>query len=103
MANKWRSPTAESIYRKDERLNVRSAGASGKSNHQISVDDIQWADLILVMEVSYKARIESQFRNLQLPPIENLDVPDEYERMDAELIDLIKSGVEYHIQRFNKK
>lgn len=101
--NKWRSPTAESIYRNDERLNVRSAGVSGKSSHQISVNDILWADLILVMETSYKARIVSQFRNLHLPPIENLDIPDEYERMDTELVELIKSGVEFHIQRFKKE
>ena len=37
------------------------------------------------------------FRDLELPPIESLDIPDEYEYMDEELVDLIRSGVEHHI------
>jgi predicted protein tyrosine phosphatase len=100
--NKWRSPTAERIYRDDERIEVRSAGMSGKSKHAISSADIEWADLILVMESGYKARISGLFRDLQLPKIENLDIPDVYEYMDNELIDLIKQGVEFYIQRLEK-
>ena len=40
------------------------------------------------------------FRDLELPPIESLDIPDEYEYMDEELVDLIRSGVEHHINNF---
>ncbi|MFA6468888.1 MAG: protein-tyrosine-phosphatase [Bacteroidota bacterium] len=96
--NKWRSPTAEILYRNDSRISVRSAGMSSKSNHQISDKDILWADLILVMEGNYKSWILGKHQHLLLPPIENLDIPDEYEYMNSELIELIKIGVEYHIQ-----
>ncbi len=76
--NKWRSPTAESIYKKDNRIEVRSVGLSPKSNRKLSNSDIEWADLILVMEQGYKSHILGRFRDLDLPPIENLDIPDEF-------------------------
>lgn len=101
--NKWRSPTAERIYKDDERIEVRSAGMSGKSKHPISNDDVKWADLILVMESGYKSWISGLFRDLSLPKIENLDIPDEYEYMDDELIELIQNRVEYYIEKLVKR
>jgi predicted protein tyrosine phosphatase len=98
--NRWRSPTAEHLYRNDERIEVRSAGLSEKSPHPISETDIRWADLILVMEADQISRITGKYRHLKLPRIANLDIPDEYEYMNDELIDLIRSGVEYHINGF---
>ena len=71
---------------------------SNKSKHHISDKDILWADLILVMERKYKSWILGNYQHLQLPRIESLDIPDEYEYMDDELIEIIKTGVEYHIQ-----
>lgn len=76
---------------------------SGKSRHLISNGDITWADLILVMENGYKSRILGLFRDLTLPKIEDLDIPDEYEYMDEELIELIEKKVEFYIQRLQRK
>lgn len=101
--NKWRSPTAERIYKNDGRIEVRSAGMSGKSKHTITNDDIKWADLILVMESGYQSWILGLFRDLALPKIENLDIPDEYEYMDDELVELIEKGVEYYIEKLGKQ
>jgi protein-tyrosine phosphatase len=101
--NKWRSPTAERIYKNDKRIEVRSAGMSGKSKHPISNDDVEWADIILVMESGYKSWILGLFRDLSLPKIENLDIPDEYEYMDEELIELIQKRVEYYIEKLEKQ
>lgn len=54
-----------------------------------------WADLVLVMERKHKARIIEAFAELdQLPRIESLEIPDEYEFMDVELVELIKGGTE---------
>ena len=100
--NKWRSPTAERIYKDDERIDVRSAGMSGKSKHSITNNDIEWADLILVMEGGYKSHILGLFRDIALPKIENLDIPDEYEYMDEELVELIEKRVEYYIEKLEK-
>jgi protein-tyrosine phosphatase len=95
--NKWRSPTAARLYQNDERVSVRSAGMSAKSAHQISVQDLEWADLVLVMEQNYKAHILGIYRDYKLPLIEVLDIPDEYEYMNEELISMIKQSVEYLI------
>lgn len=97
--NQWRSPTAEHAYRMDRRVEVRSAGVSRKSKHPISEKDIDWADLILVMETAYKWRILDMFRGRSLPEIHSIDIPDEYEFMDQELVDLIRDRVEYYIHR----
>jgi|SRR5579859_4496675 len=97
--NEWRSPTAERLYRADPRVAVRSAGVSAESRHAISRADVDWADLILVMEAEYGTWIRGQFRALALPPIHSLDIPDEYEFMDEELIAAIHSGAEYYIDQ----
>jgi len=100
--NKWRSPTAERIYRADERIEVRSAEMSGKSKHTIS-NNVVWADLILVMESGYRSWILGLFGGFTLPNIESLDIPDEYEYIDDDLIELIENGVEYHIEKLERQ
>lgn len=97
--NQWRSPTAARVYAEDERVEARSAGVSGKSRHRVSEKDLLWADLVLVMERRYKMRICEMFGGLEaLPPIESLDIPDEYGYMDEELIEAIREGTEHHLQ-----
>jgi len=100
--NQWRSPTAERLYRHDERVEVRSTGTSAVSRHRVSAADIQWADLILVMEAKYRTWIVTNFRAIKLPPIENLDVPDEYGYLDEELVDLLQRSVVPHIVRLTR-
>ncbi|MGV3756136.1 MAG: protein-tyrosine-phosphatase [Verrucomicrobiota bacterium] len=76
-------------------MEVRSAGVSEKSRHQVTAKDLVWADVVLVMERKHKARIIETFAELdQLPRIESLEIPDDYEFMDAELVELIQGGVE---------
>ena len=96
--NQWRSPTAARLYANDQRIEVRSAGVSSKSRRQVNNQDIQWADLILVMEQKYKARLLGTFRDLDIPLIDSLDIPDEYEYMDEELVKLIREGTEFHLK-----
>lgn len=92
--NKWRSATAEQIYRKDRRFNVRSAGTSNSARKRISETDITWADMILVMENKHKKRIAQEYSYLELSEIIVLDIPDEYKYMDDELVAVIKASTE---------
>ena len=97
--NQWRSPTAVDVYRRDPRFSVRSAGVSDKSRHRVSADDLDWADLVLVMERKHRARILEMFCDrANFPRMVSLDIPDEYERMDQELISLIRNGTEFHLK-----
>ena len=84
-----RSRTAESIFKNDNRFSIRSAGLSPKSDRKISEKDLNWADLIFVMETRQRAKIWGLYRHMELPPIEILEIPDDYEFMDKELIELL--------------
>ncbi|MCF0074653.1 protein-tyrosine-phosphatase [Dyadobacter sp. CY261] len=91
--NKRRSRTAEYIFKNDDRFNIRSAGLSPQSNRKISEGDLNWADVALVMESDHKAKIRELYNHLELPPIEVLDIPDEYEFMDKELVEILASKI----------
>jgi len=96
--NQWRSPTAEKIYTKDERFNVRSAGTSPRAKQTINVKDIEWADKIFVMEYKHKDRLKVQFnRFLQHKKIIVLDIPDDYLYMDEKLVELLKESIEVYL------
>jgi protein-tyrosine phosphatase len=92
--NKRRSRTAEFLYKNDDRFNIRSAGLSPRSDRQLKAKDLDWADLVLVMEDSHSSRIKKDYRNLDLPPIEVLHIDDEYDYLQPELIDLLKDRIE---------
>lgn len=92
--NKWRSPTAEQVFRKVPDLQVRSAGTSRTARRPITVADIRWADVILVMEDKHKARLRAQFRDeVRYKQLHTLDIPDLYRFMDADLIKLLQDKV----------
>ena len=96
--NQWRSPTAEKIYSKDTRFNVRSAGTSPRAKKTVSAKDIEWAEIIFVMEHKHKDRLKADFnRLLQYKKIIVLDIPDEYQYMDEELVQLLKESVEGYL------
>lgn len=92
--NLKRSPTAAKIFQSDPRFSVRAAGTSDSSPRRIREGDLAWADLILVMERKYAGRIQAAFPDAEkIPPIESLEISDDYEFMDPELVELLRDGV----------
>lgn len=91
--NKKRSRTAEYIFKNDDRFHIRSAGLSPKSDRKISEKDLNWAHLVFVMETEQRAKIRELYRHLELPEIEVLHIPDDYEFMDEELIDMLPDRI----------
>ena len=97
--NKWRSPTGEKVWRDAFGLETRSCGTSSKARKTISARDIQWADVILVMEHKHKQRIQAEFTRLvQYKPIDVLDIPDDYKFMDPELVEIFKTVAEPYLR-----
>ena len=95
--NQWRSPTAEKIY-KQKGYSTRSAGTSPNAKNTISVADIKWANVIFVMEKKHKNRITAKFSRLvDHKPIHILDVPDDYQFMDADLITHLEDVLEPYL------
>lgn len=91
-----RSKTAESIFRSDVRFDVKSAGLSPKSPHQLSDRDIEQADIIFVMEQSHKKQILQKHHNIS-NKIEVMEIDDMYKYMDVELIELLKNWVDEYL------
>lgn len=91
--NKKRSRTAEYIFKNDDRFNIRSAGLSPKSDRKISENDLNWADLVFVMETGQRTKIWALYRHLELPTIEVLNIPDDYEFMNDELVEILTDRI----------
>jgi protein-tyrosine phosphatase len=88
--NRQRSVTAERLYRDDARLEVRSAGVRSDAERRVSEADLRWADVVFVMEREHKAWLTTRFETLELPRIDVLDIPDEYECMDPQLQEMLR-------------
>ncbi|MET3194955.1 putative protein tyrosine phosphatase [Bacillus sp. OAE603] len=97
--NKWRSPTAEKIFHLRNDFEARSAGTENGARIKITAGHIGWADIIFVMEKKHMRRIRDKFGNLlDGKKIVNLDIPDDYQFMDEELIDILEVRVAEQIQ-----
>ena len=92
--NQWRSPTAERVYGTRKGLDVRSAGVSRSARRRVTNADIEWADLIFVMEEEHKARLKQLFGGDLPEHVFVLDIPDEYQFMEPGLVEMITSAVD---------
>jgi len=92
--NQWRSPTAEKIFSRRTGLAVRSAGTSRNARRRITVNDLRWADIILVMEQKHKSRIQAEYRDeVRYKNLQVLDIPDDFRYMDPDLIEILEGKV----------
>ena len=99
--NQWRSPTAEHLYRNDGRVQVRSVGVSKSARRLATIRDIEWADLVMVMETKHFQQLRKRFGEaIGRDCCHVLDIPDEYEYLDSELIALIQQSVESILNKF---
>lgn len=92
--NKWRSLTAETIFKNSQKHNVKSAGTESTARIKVSEKLILWSDLIFVMEKRHKQRLKEKFSSvMDGKEIVVLGIPDDYEYMDVELIEILKTSV----------
>lgn len=89
--NKLRSPTAEAVFADYPKVEVDSAGLNNDAEVPLSEEQVEWADLILVMEKEHRNRLNRKFSNvLGGKRVVVLNIPDDYEYMDPVLIQLLK-------------
>lgn len=92
--NRLRSPTAETIFCDREGWSVRSAGLARDAEVQLSEEDLEWADIVFVMESVHKRRLKEKFGTvIKDQRVVCLGIPDNYEYMDEELIQLLEKKV----------
>lgn len=90
--NKLRSRTAETVYAGHPDVEVDSAGLNHDAVVHLSPEQIEWADVILVMEKRHRDKLSRKFqKHLAGKRVVVLGIPDEYEYMDPELVTLIKA------------
>lgn len=97
--NKFRSYTAEKIYQKFNRYQVRSRGTENGARIKLTEGDIGWADIIFTMEKRHTDRIRKKFsEKLGSKPIVTLFIEDIYEPMDPALIEELKRKLSRYLQ-----
>lgn len=90
--NKLRSPTAEAIFADTPGIEVDSAGLNHDAEVSLSPEQLEWADLILVMEKTHHNRLTRLFKpHLKGKRIAVLNIPDDYDFMDPALISLLRT------------
>jgi len=92
--NRRRSPTAEQLFAGRDDCEVASAGLASDAEEILSSEDIDWADIIFVMEKKQRAKLSQRFSaHLKNKRVVCLDIPDDYEYMQPELVDLLRAKV----------
>ncbi len=92
--NKLRSPTAEQVFAGRSDIEVLSAGTNNDAENPLSQEQIEWADIIFVMERAHRAKVQKRYRSaLRNKRLICLGIPDDYAFMDPDLIELLKAKV----------
>ena len=96
--NRLRSPTAEAVFESYRGIEVDSAGLNSDAEVPVSVEQLEWADIILVMEKAHRRNLNRKFRgHLGGKRIAVLGIPDDFEFMDDALIRLLKARCEPYL------
>lgn len=96
--NQWRSPTAEEIFKNSQEHQAKSAGTEPSARIKITEKLINWADIVFVMEKKHKQRLQQRFTTVLInKEVIILDIPDDYQFMDEELVELLKISISQYI------
>ena len=91
-ANKDRSPTAEEIFADWPRVETDSAGLNNDAVTPLSGDQLDWADIVFVMEKTHRNRLSQKFgAHLKSKRVICLDIADHYLYRDPQLIRLLET------------
>lgn len=92
--NKLRSPTAEQVFSAWEGIETSSAGTNNDACNPLDGEQIEWADIIFVMEKVHRIKVLQKYRkSLNGKRVVCLDIPDDYEYMDPALVRILKSKI----------
>ena len=88
--NRLRSPTAEQVFANWPNVETDSAGLGNDASVPLSPEQIEWANLIFVMEKTHRSKLAMKFkRHLNGKRVICLDIPDDYDYMQDELVALL--------------
>ena len=92
--NKWRSRTAEDLYRNVPGYAAKSAGTEPGARQRVTEGLLGWADLIFVMETRHRDYLQAKFAEaISGKRVICLRIPDDFTYNDPDLIDLLKANL----------
>jgi predicted protein tyrosine phosphatase len=92
--NRLRSPTAEQVFANWPNVETDSAGVGGDATVPLSSEQLEWANIIFVMEKAHRNRLSAKYKKyLNGKRIICLDIPDDYDFMQPELVILLQAKV----------
>ena len=96
--NKRRSLTAEKIFDKRGEIRAFSAGTEPGARIKLTPGMLSRADIIFCMEKKHLRRISEKYSDIVAGKrVVCLNISDDFEYMDAELIDLLESEVSRYL------
>jgi predicted protein tyrosine phosphatase len=96
--NRLRSPTAEQVFATWPGIVAASAGLNHDAENPVTPELVQWASIIFVMERSHRNKLSAKFKaHLHNTRVICLEIPDDYEFMAPELVQLLKARVPRHL------
>jgi predicted protein tyrosine phosphatase len=94
-----RSRTAELVYSRNHKYDVRSAGVTKGAKVKVTSELLHWADMIFVMEEEQQKFLLKKFpEDIGFREIIILDIPDTYYIMEPELVELIVDAVSPYLE-----
>jgi predicted protein tyrosine phosphatase len=97
--NRLRSPTAEAVFSDYPGLDVSSAGTSVDAENPVSLDQVEWADIVFAMEEVHRKKLQEMFPDvLKEKRVVVLRIPDRYSYMDQELIKVLRQRVSQYLK-----
>lgn len=97
--NRIRSYTAEKLYEKFDRYQVRSRGTEKGARIRVTAGDLGWADLIFTMEKRHTERLRAKFpEELSGKRIVTLFIEDIYQPMEPELIEVLRRKLSPYLE-----
>ncbi|MBD8897622.1 low molecular weight protein tyrosine phosphatase family protein [Rhodanobacter sp. DHG33] len=92
--NRLRSPTAEAVFAGVRGVETDSAGLAPDAQTVLDAAQVDWADLVVVMERQHKARLVQKFgARLRGKRVVCADIPDRYDCMQPELVALLERKI----------
>ena len=89
-----RSKTAEELFK--DKFETRSKGLY--SEVPVAEDDLEWADVVVVMEDFQRTELGKRFPETYLKKqVISLDIPDMFHHNQPELIDLLENRLKEHL------
>jgi len=96
--NKRRSLTAEKIFDGYNGHEARSAGTESNARIKVTSGLLGWADIIFCMEKKHLRRIKERYSDMVInKKVICLYISDDYDFMDRELVEMLRSCVYNYI------